>query len=574
MSVMMPMGADARLSFRLPLLLLLWTLWLTLVFLGGDQLLAALFDFDAADRFAWLALWQQFDQGGALAFDFVVMTAAIWLVAPLGMLVLLMRLPEIAERTAFLQLYVPRLARSKSVSPISRKNTRLRRANPVAPFVRQDPQAEEAMSSSLSKEPASNDALPTRAAVASPPVVDVPVAVLSPAGSSASGSAEPVPPAPPANPGEKPLSGAPPELFVQPQAERDAADLAVTRALAIAEICTDPPEAWMRDALAEEVAVFTEETWHSLEAEEDGRLLLDRLAAMGLFAGQDRRTSVDAVFHEGLMLFEDAAPPVLPAESHAELLSLRAACLCNLVESHLSIAAWSASGDDDWRWLAPEIRDRLSAAMAAMQEDDWASLDRDPEMARRMRLLGDRLREELRGQAGGVRKAAPAIPSFISAVDPGGRAHQDSGASPIRDPAGLLLNAGYHVVAPPMAGGTNGYLLAQRPGKAILVRLFGLRGRQWCLSGDGLAPWEADGGRALPSPCRELWQRLLVMRSLHRDLHLCGLLVCHDGGFADPRSAAGLVAADQAKTTVSLVFLDEAPEGFADLRGWLAGAQG
>src|SRR5690242_19434616 len=77
----------------------------------------------------------------------------------------------------------------------------------------------------------------------------------------------------------------------------------------------------------------------------------------------------------------------------------------------------------------------------------------------------------------------------------------------------MLLEA--HGFKPATAFGGGGQVV-RRDGLTLVIHLCLLGGRIWSTGKDSLAPWRSVDGQEMGSPCRLVWQRATVHRSMDR----------------------------------------------------------
>jgi hypothetical protein len=355
----------------------------------------------------------------------------------------------------------------------------------------------------------------------------------------------------------------------------DADRAAFGRAMAIFEVWVEPPPDWMRETLGEELAALSAEGWRLFAAAGPASArCLDVAAAHRLLPeAEDVRDAI-----ETLRVAENEAPAAGQAvagdTASAAGVTLGAAWLCELLDQFEALEGWRHDAPDPpafearWGMVANETRQRLDDAMGAMTEDDWASLDRYPARAGRVRVLTDRLREAFReerrrgtdGPADAVCPEPSADGNFPILFLPRdeGPCLPESAAQRLhrilrdRDcQATVLAGSG-----PAADGQAVRPLLVRRPGLSLVVCLEDLGGGLWHSEGDGLRPW-CCGEAERPSPCRVVWQQIALLRSFGRvEGRIAGLAVIANGGLADE---AGLVAAlsrQRRRTGVDLAWLD------------------
>lgn len=343
--------------------------------------------------------------------------------------------------------------------------------------------------------------------------------------------AEPMPaPSPPAPPPPAPVEAPPPE---PPAVTDDKAILA--RILALFEVWNEPPPSWMAEALRDEVVLLSPDAWPTLETlGSQGLSLLVTLQEHGMLpespASLRAIGEVEAVLRAGIAAELAEPGTAVPAPA----LTITAAWLCEALENFLA-----AQADPDMP--ADRIamaRAMLEQAMRGMGESDWTSLDLFPEKASRVRVLTDRLREDLRREA-----------SSRAAIS----------ANPLDAVLLILKQFGFTVE------GRAEPLLAQRADLRILLQTIDLAGRDWRMPQGALGPWNSTEGSLDLSPGRQLWQQLARLRLKHPDPRpLAGLLVLHGGRIEEEEALARLVAADRSRTGLSVTWLGE---GSAPLPG-------
>jgi len=334
-------------------------------------------------------------------------------------------------------------------------------------------------------------------------------------------SAAPTPPPPaPEPPAAEP---APPE---DPQ-NNDSAILA--RILALFDVWDEPPPSWMAEALRDEVHLLSPGAWPTLESlGSHGLDLLLTLQEHGMLP--ESKAALQAIGEVGAVLRAGLAAEAdrLETSSPKALLTLAASWLCEALENFLA-AAEDARVDPEQLAMA---RTMLKQAMGGMSEEDWASLDQFPEKASRVRVLTDRLREELRD--------GPPVKSL----------------KPVDSVIALLERFGFTVEAG--TGAAEAPFLAQRPDLLLLLRIFDLGDGAWRLPQGLLGPWSRIDQTFETSPGRQLWQLMARRRLRQPDPRpLTGLLVLRDGRVEEEKILAELVAADRRRSLISLAWLEE-----------------
>lgn len=573
--------------------------WLVLLAVGGVWVSAACFQFDAMDGAAWMALHQKFQAGGTIPFDFVVFAGAWPVLAALGCLILLVRLPRftLAVETCAAVLWFrvrsafPRLGGAHRI----RKRGKARRSTRPTRSV-----FGHAFSAAVRRWFGRHSA----AGISPPPVIPpriepafgLPGALSKDAPEASVSTVEAVEAAP-----------------VQSQATDD--DLAaLERALALCEVWSDPPVPWMVTALCEDLDRLSTAGWGLLaEVGSLGLALLDIARAHQLLpADPDKLAIVDGLVakrdaarhdHPGTAtedpVLDDSEPQAgeVPAQQ-PPVLSLCAAWLCELIENYVMLEAMrqDESKADEfaalWQGIHAETCDGLDKAMRSMSDSDWASLDRFPDRAGRIRVLTDRLREEFRlkkecgdgaaGQSPQPSEAAPIPadpppPAMLEIAEPRpiGRPLDDCA----RELRAMLGDMGFILAPlPPVwtpARQATIDVLARRGTATAVLRLLSLKGGPWRIDGDSLSPWRAAEGIAVESPCRALWQSLAVLRSLGKETgRLAGAVVLAGGQFADEATLASAIANDRRRSGIEIVRLHEPSPAFTNVRAWLAALDG
>ncbi len=382
---------------------------------------------------------------------------------------------------------------------------------------------------------------------------------------------------------------------------REAADAAALgRAVVLVDVWVDPPPQWLDEALREEVEAVSADGWGSLvELGGAGRRLLDVMTTYRILPGDPQCSAA-----VGQLVAAQAAEPDSggrgqglddggdgPVDDTAKALppnggpglTLSAAWLCDLLDNHAMLEDYRRGGDADqfeeqWGAVYRQTRSQLAEAMRAMDERDWASLDRFPDRAGRARVLTDRLREEFRRP---VVSAETAEPTKAETPPPRPMASPADPAAPsaTRKLEAVLAAHGFAACAlpdpfsgaPPAAAD----LLAHRGDLGILLRLHFLGDVTWKLDAGYLAAWQAPGCPAIVSPCRDLWRRLALMRSMGKPRgELRGIIVVFGGAFADEAPVAAAVHRERDRTGVEIVWLDEVGHPLPSLTPRLAELSG
>jgi hypothetical protein len=331
------------------------------------------------------------------------------------------------------------------------------------------------------------------------------------------------PPQQPQQPQPKPQP--PPEQPSSAPAAAPGGDSAcMARMLALFEVWNEPPETWMQEAMREEAAQVSDQGWSLLDdLGAAGLRLAVLLEAQGLIP---ERPAVRALFDKVLAPpIQPAAAPALHSAEAAPALTMGAAWLCEILDNF--VPNETASVDD-----------MLGRAMRGMTEADWASLDRFPEKAGRVRVITDRLSEDLR------RAAKPASAPPAELLD------------------ALLRQFGFVVSRQPMRSA----ILAEREDLALLLLMVDLEQKRWRLPSGPLGPWRGGDGADEASPGRALWQQLALLRLRRpQEPRLRGVIVAHDGSFDDEGEPKGNRA-----DNVDLVWLTDRRGALPDLQHYLA----
>lgn len=350
-----------------------------------------------------------------------------------------------------------------------------------------------------------------------------------------------VPPAPPPSP--PPLGVA---AEARPETSSDPAILA--RILALFDVWNEPPPAWMAEALRDEIVLLSPDAWPTLESlGSQGLDLLVTLQAHDMLpespAALRAIGEVETILRAGI-----AANPGPGAEIGAPpVMTLPASWLCEALDNFLSAQADPGLVPDRLEMA----RTMLGQALRGMAEADWTSLDRFPEKAGRVRILTDRLREELRPSSP---RAAPAPVAMAE------------GTGPVETIMALLKQLGFTLEnIDPTAGRT--LLLAQREDLQVLLQPIDLGDECWRLPEGLFGPWEAGAHRLTASPGRQLWQQMARRRLRQPDSRpLAGLLVLHGGRLDREELLAGLITADRRRSGIGLAWLEAGPGALPSLR--------
>ena len=314
---------------------------------------------------------------------------------------------------------------------------------------------------------------------------------------------------PPASPGGK---------------DMDSACLA--RMLALFEVWNEPPQPWIREAMQDEVAKFSDEGWSLLR--ELGPVGVRLAALLQAEAMIPARPSIQTVLGEILAPVE-SEPPVAatPSADPPRLLTTGAAWLCELLD-HFA--------PDDGQ----TAEDLLGRAMRGMTAEDWACLDRFPEKASQVRVLTDRFADDLRRNGKAGLSCAP--PDLLE---------------------GILRQFGFTVRPSPLRES----VWAERDGLALLLKLVDLKQRRWRLSSGPLGPWQDIAGSERAEPGRELWQHVSMSRlRWPAGTRVDGVLVAHGGSFEDETRLS-----DGSPDGLKLVWLNDQGGDLPHLQHHLAG---
>jgi hypothetical protein len=333
----------------------------------------------------------------------------------------------------------------------------------------------------------------------------------------------------PASPPEPPPSPAPTEAPRQDSPAPVSNDKAIlARILALFEVWNEPPPSWMAEALRDEVVLLSPDAWPTLETlGNQGLNLLVTLQAHDMLPESPLALraigEVEAVLRAGLAA-ERSEPGV---DAPAPTLTITAAWLCEALENFLTAQADSSTPAE--RLVMAQTM--LTQAMRGMGEPDWGSLDLFPEKASRVRVLTDRLREDMRRETASRAAAA---------------------ATPLDSVLALLKQFGFSLE------NATEPLLAQRADMRVLLQTINLGGRTWRLPKGALGSWGSIEGDLDLSPGRQHWQQLARLRLKHADPRpLAGLLVLHGGHIEDEETLAHMVAADRRRSGIALTWLGE-----------------
>lgn len=469
--------------------------WLGAIGLTATFLLRNRFAFDPISQSAWQSLALGFEQGGSIPLGFILICLTVVSLGLIGEAALLWRLPAVIAGLPSISL--PDL--SFRLPALRRRRTR----------PNQHPRAE---------------------------------TVKHPRPPSASTTPAPAPVPPPA-PGSR-ASAPAPEKPVKP-----GDDAILARILALFEVWNEPPPSWMAEALRDEVELLSPDAWPTLETLGDqGLQLLLTLQAHGMLP--ESPTALRAIgvvqssLRAGLAIDLEqgrtqTAPPAL---------TLAASWLCEALENFL---AAQKEGNAEPERLAM-AQTMLEQAMRGMGDADWSSLDLFPEKAGRVRVLTDRVREDLRRgktlpQVAGAAMVAP----VLSALDP---------IISLLEQFGFTLeDGGRGLGAIPV--------LARRNDLVLLLRSVDLKGQRWKMPQGPLGPWSAGDQIGEHSPGRQLWQQMARWRLRRADARpLAGLLVLHGGQIENEAALAEIATAERHRSGLALAWLDDFPGALPSLR--------
>jgi hypothetical protein len=364
---------------------------------------------------------------------------------------------------------------------------------------------------------------------------------------------EPHPRAEPVLPPPPPVSAPPPEAppASETSTAKEPSDAAVlARILALFEVWDEPPPAWMTEALRDEVILLSPDAWPTLESlGSQGLDLLVTLQAHDMLpespAALRAIGEVEEILRAGIAAGIAADEPAAPIP----VLTLAASWLCEALENFLAAQA-------DPKILSDRLvmaQSMLDRALRGMNEADWASLDQFPEKASRVRVLTDRLREDLRRPLFATPAAAPAGPAetVIALLKQFGFAIEGTGAGLAQAP-----------------------LLAEREDLLLLLQIIDLKRSGWRLPEGLMGPWTTEGGSLEPSPGRQLWQLMARRRLRQSDSRpLAGLLVLHGGEIEHEHLLAGRIAADRHRSAIGLAWLAGGSGALPSLQEELADLQ-
>ncbi|GEM_PF-5881974 len=338
-------------------------------------------------------------------------------------------------------------------------------------------------------------------------------------------------PSPPSAPVTPPPAPEPP-----PREVKTSDSAIIARIMALFDVWNEPPPAWMAEALRDEVVLLSPDAWPTLESlGSQGLNLLVTLREYDMLpespAALRAIGEIESLLRTNVGAGLNAAAP----EPAAPILTLAASWLCEAVDNVLAAQAESRTQPD----RVPMAQTMFDRALRSMSDADWASLDLFPEKAGRVRVLSDRLREDMRGGGPPGPRAAPPPSSPAEAV------------------IALLKQFGFVLDAASPAP-EQGPLLARRDDLLLLLQVVDLKTRDWHLPKGLLGPWLSGAAQTENSPARLLWQHLARRRLRQAELRpLIGLLVVHGGRIEQEERLAELVAADRRRTGIGLAWLAE-----------------
>ncbi len=621
------------LAWRGVALIALWGIWWTAV--GGVGIIAyrLAFHFDAANPSNWIAVWRHYASGATVPFDFVATAGGLAIIGGLGSLVLGLRLGRLSRRLdgwwpsafPFVRPIFPPIALPRFRHRGNRSAAQGAAGVPAMEFVAMLGRLLARWGRSRGRESFRRRILPAGAERPSAPA-GAPTALGDGGGVVA---ADRIAPADLGAEGAGAVTADSAAVTDAPPADTDADYAVFGRVMALFEVWSDAAPDWMQAALRDEMDMLSEAGWRLFAAfGEPAMTRLETIAAAGLLPADPAKRALlqgllersgardgpadppfEASAAEMAARQADDTPPLAPSGNVR--LSMSAAWLCEMVDNFVMLeeiradgdGSGAASFDDRWGAIFRETGERLKIAMQAMTDEDWRSIDQFPDRAGRIRVLTDRLREDLRiipaqadgpGRDGGgqVSSSRPETPPFppmpaISPLSPLSPPSPPSPPSPAvaGDDAGrgsvasmsleeILRAAGYVVRTLPAlrAGSSCGPAdyLAQRDDFSVLLHVADLAGGIWRLDGDSLAPWQGGAGHALPSPCRAVWQRLALLRSVGKQTTpSAGVVVLTGGRFSDEPAVARIIEDDRRRTDVDLAWLDRASSALPDLPAWL-----
>lgn len=637
--VSVALGGLARSALRGFLLLALWGIWLGGLGLGGAIVYRQVFHFDATDWTNWVEVRRLYLKGATIPFNFAAIALGLPVVGVIGCVILGFRCSPLSRRLSgwrpvgFLSGglvfspfgSVPQRDRSGGWRGARSLRNGFGTIGQSVFFVWSLGRGLIQRLRSMRREVSRFAAPETEDAPAVPSVAEPAAA----AGNEATAvAAMAVPVADPASVAPLPDRTDPQEPVMSEAADGpisflapDDEDYAVFgRVMALFEVWSDPAPDWMQAAMREELETLSVAGWGLFMNFGDPAMsCLETVAAAGLLPVDPTRLAAATTLLERhrtravpeAILAEEAEPSPFekplddgrrPSPATVARLSMGAAWLCEMVDNFVMLEDIRAAGDaagappfeDRWGAIYRETGERLKVAMQTMTDEDWRSIDRFPDRAGRIRVLTDRLREELRAlpvsvvpttqeEEGQVSSSSPLVPDIASLAAPSGLPPEASSPGIVpseREDAQtasleeILLAAGYVVrVLPTMRGPVPGEpsdYLAQRDDFSVLLRLADLSGGDWSMDGDSLAPWRGGAGHALPSPCRAVWQRLALLRSLGKETKPCAAVVVLRGGhFTDEQAVARIIERDRCRTDVDLAWLDRSASSLPDLPAWL-----
>jgi len=328
----------------------------------------------------------------------------------------------------------------------------------------------------------------------------------------------------------------PPGAPKPPPADRpdSGGQAGLARMLSLFDVWKEPPADWMVDAMQDEVAQLPPHAWSQLaEIPDSGPSLIAALRRHALLPGE--AASSPALAAPGA-----AIPPpatVAPGDDGAPALTLGAAWLCELLD-HFARQTGIAGLVPP---LPAPVATLVERAIRGMKDQDWASLDRFPERAGRIRILSDQLREQMRAIERPPGHALGMVDALLRQFGfEGVEGSASLGAAPLLTRLGALR---------------------------MLLQMVDLQERAWQMPHGVLGPWRREDRMDQDSPCRALWQRLTLLRLRYPDdPPPVGLVIVTRGRLLDESALAQRIAEHVVKTGIRLCWLTDADRILPDLR--------
>ncbi len=305
----------------------------------------------------------------------------------------------------------------------------------------------------------------------------------------------------------------------------------------------------MEEALREELASLSGTEWAAMtKVGHHGSALFNFAGRMGWVpADASAAIPMPSAANETVRLSGDEEKPKPAPPPMTLYASLLGELLDNYLLAERLEKTWTEPRDRTraTRDVA-QARQALSIAMAEMSEKDWASLDQFPELARHVRVTTDRLREEFRSAT------SLNIPPSLSTT-----IHANATYDTVLETLG---RRGFRPVSFPVLPEAVGReIVVARERIGVVIRFFPLGGLVWRAAEGSLGPWEAIGGDTIVSPCRALWQRLLLMKVLSQEFDsIKGIVAMSDGKIDDEIGIAG--CRERIRCGIELAWLDR-PSG-------------